>query len=87
MICKLTGQGTPRVGGWLESLEIVETAVRDSAFLNPAGKPQRVPERQDKLGRFPGKFSADCPSLRSRPAASLRCAPNSSSTLLEKELR
>ena len=29
--------------------EIVETAVRDSAFLNPAGKPQSVPEGQDKL--------------------------------------
>ncbi|MEZ5327523.1 MAG: type I restriction-modification system subunit M N-terminal domain-containing protein [Verrucomicrobiales bacterium] len=29
--------------------EIVETAMRDSAFLNPAGKPQSVPEGQDKL--------------------------------------
>jgi hypothetical protein len=34
---------------FLVTPEIVETAVRDSAFLNPAGKPQSVPEGQDKL--------------------------------------
>ena len=58
-----------------------DTAERVSANIQPEGKLQSVPEGQDKLERFPagagfpGKSSADCPSLRSRPAETLRSAP------------